>query len=265
VARSASLTGRWLPTYGWWPHPERFQASVVISPYHSTLEHDTNASFATVVRGYAGSGTPVWEHDMGTQRIGEERVLVLSELDVPPPPDSGAILEVHTVREDRQPTERREPLRPWRRHRSVQAIGMWIDAVSPDGGGYVIPTQPIRGAKKVIARDDVQVVPGIIATGDVDTDLLLLNVIGKPVEVRLVASSPEGLVQESAPFELGPYSAWYGSLRRTVPRVRRLLESGGGVGSLAVYSNHRLLPHFGFRRDGGPVGSMDHTAPIFAN
>lgn len=265
MARSASLTGRWLPTYGWWPHPDRFQASVVISPYHSTLEHDDKARFATVVRGYAGSGTPVWEHDLGVQRIGEERVLVLSELDVPPPPDSGAILEVHTVREDREPTRRRDRLRPWRQYGSVQAIGMWIDAVSPDGGGYVIPTQPIRGAKKLIARDDVQVVPGVIATGDVDTDLLLLNVIGEPVEVRLVASSPEGLVQESAPLELGPYSAWYGSLRRTVPRVRRLLESSDGVGSLAVYSNHRLLPHFAFRRNGGPVGSMDHTAPIFAN
>jgi hypothetical protein len=253
VARSASLTGLWLPTYGWWPHPDRFQASVIISPYHSTLEGDDDARFATVVRGYAGSSTPVWEYDMGLQHIGEERVLRLSELDVPPPPDTGAILEVHTVREDRKPTS------------GVQAIGMWIDAVSPDGGGYVIPTQPIRGARKVIARDDVQVVPGIIATGDVDTDLLLLNVIGEPVEVRLVASSPEGLIQESGPLELGPYSAWYGSLRRTVPRVRRLLESSGGVGSLAVYSNHRLLPHFGFRRNGGPVGSMDHTAPIFAN
>lgn len=253
MARSASLTGPWLPTFGWWPHPDRFRASVIISPYHSTLEDDGQARFATVVRGYAGSGTAVWEHDMGMQRIGEERVLELGELEVPPPPDDGGILEIHTVREDRKPAD------------GVQAIGMWIDAVSPDGGGYVIPTQPIRGAKKVIARDDVQVIPGIVATDDVDTDLLLLNVIGEPVEVRLVASSAEGLVQESAPFELGPFSAWNGSLRRTVPRVRRLLEPSGGVGSLAVYSNHRLLPHFGFRRDGGPIGSMDHTAPIFAN
>jgi len=254
VARSASLdAGRWLPTYGWWPHPERFQASVMISPYHSALESDGDARFATVVRGYAGSGTPVWEHDMGEQAMGEERVLTLSDLDVPPPPPEGAVVEVHTVRLDREPAT------------GVAAIGMWIDAVSPDGGGYIIPTQPIRGAQKVIARDDVQVVPGIIATDEVDTQLLLLNVIGESVEVRLVASSAEGLTQDSKPFTLTPYSAWHGSLRRTVPRVRRLLESSDGIGSLAIYSNHRLLPHFGFSRDGGPVGSLDHTAPIFAN
>jgi hypothetical protein len=225
----------------------------MVSPYHSALETDENARFHTVVRGYAGSGEPVWEHDMGEQGMGEERVLTLSELDVPPPPEEGAVVEVHTVRLDKLPKN------------GVAAIGMWVDAVSPDGGGYLIPTQPIRGAVKVIARDDVQVVPGILATDDVDTELLLLNVIGEPVEVRLVASSAEGLTQDSKPFTLGPYSAWYGSLRRTVPRVRRLLETSGGVGSLAIYSNHRLLPHFGFSKNGGPVGSLDHTAPIFAN
>jgi hypothetical protein len=180
-------------------------------------------------------------------------VLTLSDLDVPPPPPEGALLEVHTVRLDKEPRD------------GVAAIGMWIDAVSPDGGGYVIPTQVIRGAQKVVSRDDVQVVPGIVATDDVDTELLLVNAIGEPIEVRLVASSAEGLTQDGKPFELGPYSAWYGSLRKTVPRVRRLLESSGGVGSLAIYSTHRLLPHFGFSKDGGPVGSLDHTAPIFGN
>jgi hypothetical protein len=45
--------------------------------------------------------------------------------------------------------------------------------------------------------------------------------------------------------------------------VRRLLEPSG-VGGLAVYSSHKVLPFYGFRQNGGPVTSMDHSAPIFA-
>lgn len=252
MARAASVGhSRWLPTYGWWPDPARFAASVVVSPYHSALDADADAEFATVVRGYARSAEPLWEHDLGVQRMGEERVLTLSELDVAPPPPEGAVVEVHTVRLDREPKG------------SAGSAAMWIDAVSPDGGGYLIPTQPVRGARRIVARDGVQVVPGIIVTHDVDTEIVLLNAIAEPVEVRLVASSAEGLTQNTRPFTLAPFSAWHGSLLRSVPRVRRLLESSEGVGSLSIYSNHRLLPHFGFRVDGGPLTSLDHTAPIF--
>ena len=59
-------------------------------------------------------------------------------------------------------------------------------------------------------------------------------------------------------------SAWRGSLSNELPRVRQLLAQDGGIGSLAVYSSHKLLPYFGFRRPGQPLVSMDHSAPIFA-
>jgi hypothetical protein len=224
---------------------------VIISPYHHSVVDE--AEYEAVIRGYAGSREPVWEHEVEPMKMGDERVITLTELEIPEPPAQGGILEVHTVRMDREPKE------------TVAAIGMWIDAIGTDGGGYVIPTQPIRGAQKVIARDDVQVVPGVIATEDVDTEILLLNPIDETVTVRLVASSGDGLVSEGKEFAIAPYSAWYGSMRRHVPRVRRLLESSDGVGSLSIYTNHRLLPHFGFRKNGGPVGCLDHTAPIFAN
>ena len=252
MARTASLSSSaWLPSYGWWPHPGAVSASVIISPYHHAVVDE--AEFEAVIRGYAGSREPAWEIEVEPMRMGDDRVITLTELDIPEPPAQGGILEVHTVRLDRQPKS------------GVAAIGMWIDAIGTDGGGYVIPTQPIRGAHKVLARDDVQVVPGLIATEDVETEVLLLNVIDDTVTVRFVASSGDGLVSEGKEFTIAPYSAWYGPVRSQVPRLRRLLQASDGVGSLSIYSNHRLLPHFGFRKNGGPVGCLDHTAPIFAN
>ena len=53
-------------------------------------------------------------------------------------------------------------------------------------------------------------------------------------------------------------------LSNELPRVRQLLAQDGGVGSAAVYSSHKLLPYFGFRRPGSVLASMDHAAPIFA-
>jgi hypothetical protein len=141
---------------------------------------------------------------------------------------------------------------------------MWIDAQAPGGGGYVIPTIPIRAQAKAIQRDDVQVVPGIVATSETDTELVLLNVVDAKTEVLLVANSADGLVAESQPVTVEPWATWRGSLQRAIPRLRTMLEANGGVGSLAIHSSHRMLPYFGFRRAGGPFLSLDHTAPIFA-
>ena len=41
--------------------------------------------------------------------------------------------------------------------------------------------------------------------------------------------------------------------------MRQLLAQDGGVGSLAVYSSHKLLPYFGFTRPGHPLVCMDHS------
>jgi len=143
-------------------------------------------------------------------------------------------------------------------------IGMWVDAQAPQGGGYVIPTIPIRAQAKAIQRDDVQVVPGIVATKDVDTELVLLNVVDAPTQVKLVASSIGGLIAESDPITIAPWTAWRGSLKHEIPRLRSLLREGDGVGSLSIQSSHKILPYFGFRKADGPLLSLDHTAPIFA-
>lgn len=252
MARTASLDSTaWLPAYGWWPDPEEYDATVVLTPYHAAIEPEARFSFT--LRGYAGSTTPAWEHSLDELCLGEDAAVRLGDLDIPRPPPSGAILEVHGVRRDIEP------------RKGTGFVGMWIDAQSiVGGGGYIVPTIPIRAQAKAIQRDDVQVVPGILASAEMDTELVLLNVVGESTEVRLVATSLEGLVAEAEPFEVEPWSAWRGSLRRTVPRLQRLLRDGGGIGSLAIHSSHRLLPYFGFRNGDGPLLSLDHTAPIFA-
>ena len=54
-------------------------------------------------------------------------------------------------------------------------------------------------------------------------------------------------------FEIGPWSAWRGSLSSELTRVRQLLAEDGGIGSPAIYSSHKILPYFGFRRPGHPL------------
>lgn len=251
MARAASLdTSVWLPTYGWWPRAADYDVTVILTPYH--VATDPNARIHFTLRGYAGSNEPVWEHEVGEVAYGQETGVRLRDLDLPEPPERGGVLEVHGVRLDALPKH------------GTGFMGMWIDAQAPGGGGYVIPTIPIRAQAKATARDDVQVIPGILCEPDVETELLLINPIDEPTTVRLVASSTDGLTTEAPAIELAPWSAWQGDLSRAIPRLRRLLAQSGGIGSLAVHSSHRTLPYFGFRRPGRPIVSMDHSAPLFA-
>lgn len=251
MARAASVDpSGWLPCYAWWPRPEEYSVTVILTPYHATVDPD--ARFRFVLRGYAGEPEPVWEREVGEVPFGEQRGVRLDDLDLPAPPDHGGILEVHAIRLDAAPPK------------GTKFVGMWVDAHGPDGGGYLAPTVPIQGAAKLLARDDLQVVPGIMASSEVESEVLLLNPTQSSTTARLTVTSPDGLAAESKPFEVGAWSAWHGRLSERVPRVRRLLEPSDGVGSLGIYSGKRLLPFFGIRRVGGPLTSMDHTAPIFA-
>jgi hypothetical protein len=252
VARSASLEqSPWLPSFGWWPHPSEFQLSVILSSHHASV--DPESEFDVVLRGYADGADSVWEHEVGRISHGEDRIVDLDALDIPEPPQgNGGIVEVHAIRRDRPPKA------------NVGFVGMWIEAVGRNGGGYLIPTIPIRGQKKMVKRDDLQVVPGIVSSKEVETEIVLLNPIDDVTEARLVASSAGGLVLEGDWFTIGPWAAWRGSLSNELTRVRQLLDQDGGIGSLAIYSSHKVLPYFGFRRPGQPLVAMDHSAPIFA-
>jgi hypothetical protein len=251
MARPASLSSSpWLPSFGWWAHPRDYRITVVLSTHHATV--DPAAQYHVTLRGYAGATTPAWEREIGLLQHGDERAVDLDQLDLPEPPASGGVLEVHTIRLDRPPKD------------GIGFVGMWIDAQGRDGGGYLIPTIPIRGAVKVVKRDDLQVVPGVMSSRDMETELVILNVVEDPVQVRLVVSSLDGMTLEGNWFTIGAWSAWSEKLSNELPRVRQLLAPSGGLGSLAVYSSHRILPYFGFRQRGQPLTCMDHSAPIFA-
>jgi hypothetical protein len=224
---------------------------VVLSTYHTTIEPE--AEFEVRLRGYSGSAEPMWICDLGVVRHGNECTVDLDTLELPAPPaGAGGILEVHVVRTDRAPKK------------TVAVIGAWIDAYGRDGGGYLIPTIGIRGQRKIVARDDLQVIPGIVSSAEAETEIVLLNPIAETTRARLVVSSASGMILEGDWFEIAPWSAWRSALSNELTRVKQLLAADGGVGSVAVYSSHKILPYFGFRRKGHPLVSMDHSAPIFA-
>jgi hypothetical protein len=251
VARSASLgTSRWLPSYAWWPPTDEYGLTVVLSPYHVTTER--GAEFEATIRGLAGPGEPLFEHRAGVFRFGDEVAIELDQLEIPGPPGpNGGVVEIHAIRLDRPP------------HRTVDFLGHWVHAEGREGGGYIIPTIPVRGQEKHVQRDDLQVLPGVMSSPDVETEIVLLNPIDAPVEARITVSSPSGMVVEGVWFTVEPWSAWRSALSDALPRVRRMLAEDGGVGSAAVYSSHKVLPYFGFRGGGMPLSCMDHAAPMF--
>jgi hypothetical protein len=239
-----------MPTYAWWPNPASYSVTVLLSPYHGSV--DDGSEFAFRLRGYCGGGEPLWEHEAGRMVFGEQRAIRLADLEIPAPASPhGGILELHAVRRDKGPKS------------GTGVIAMWVEGRAPGGGGYSIPTIPIRGGKKPIRRDDLQVVPGIVSSAEDDTELLVLNPIDEASEVHLVVSSPDGLTAESEPFTVDPWSASYGSLSEKIPRLRRLLGPSGGLGSLAIYSSHKVLPYFAYRRGEHPITCLEHPAPIF--
>lgn len=111
----------WLPCYAWWPRPEDYSVTVVLTPYHATV--DPEAEFRFVLRGYAGSPTPEWEREAGRVRFGEQRAVRLDDLELPDPPEHGGVLEVHTIRLDAAPPK------------GTKFLGMWVDAHGRRGGG----------------------------------------------------------------------------------------------------------------------------------
>jgi hypothetical protein len=251
VARAASLeTSRWLPSYAWWPPADEYGLTIVLSPYHVTTE--PQAEFEATLRGYAGPDEPLWEHHTGVYRFGDEVAVELDELDIPGPPGkNGGVVEIHPIRLDRAPT------------RTVDFLGQWVHAEGRNGGGYIIPTIPVRGQEKNIDRDDLQVLPGVMSSPDVETEIVVLNPIQIPVQARITVSSATGMVVDGDWFTIEPWSAWRSPLSDALPRVRRMLAEDGGIGSAAVYSSHKVLPYFGFRGAGMPLSCMDHSAPIF--
>lgn len=238
----------WLPAYAWWPPTDEFAVTVVLSTHASTVEEE--GRYAVTIRAYDGARDPVWEHDAGEISPGQYGSVSLNDLGLPGPNGPhGGILEVHTVRTDAAPDDR-------------SMLWQWIDAEGIGGGGFLIPCSYLRGAGKFIRRDDLQVAPGVVAGPDLDTDIVLLNPHPTPAAVRLVLAGPDGLSADAS-YEIPPWSTWRDVLTKAVPRSRRLLAPSDGIGSLAIYSPHKIMPFFGTRGARQPVSAMDHTAPIF--
>lgn len=147
--------------------------------------------------------------------------------------------------------------------RAVDWLGMWVHAEGSEGGGYLVPTIPMRGQEKRVQRDDLQVFPGVMSSREVETEIVLMNPVDSATNAQITVSSAGGVVLQGDWFTIEPWSVWRRPLSSELPRVRQLLAQDGGVGSAAVHSSHKLLPYFGFRRSGLPLSSMDHAAPIF--
>jgi hypothetical protein len=244
------MSGAWLPAYAWWPRSDEFDVSVVFATHHATVEPD--AVFEVAVRGYDGASHPLWEHIVGHVEFGDAVFLRIADIGKNVSRPAGGVLEVHVQRLDCAPKG------------ATGIIGAWIEAYGEGGGGYVIPTIPIRGQSKVFrARDDLQVMPGVMCSRDVDTEVVIVNPIDTPTSVQFVLSSPDGLIVDGPTFDVGPWSAWRGRLGDQLVRARRLLADSEGIGSLAIHSTHKVLPYFGLRIAGHPLTALDHAAPIF--
>ena len=73
---------------------------------------------------------------------------------------------------------------------------MWLRGGGTERRRLSDPDDPDPRQKKMVKRDDLQVVPGIVSSKEVETEIVLLNPIDDVTEARLVASSAGGLVLE---------------------------------------------------------------------
>jgi hypothetical protein len=177
----------------------------------------------------------------------------LADLDIPAPADAhGGVLEVHVVRTDRTP------------RKQIEALGMWVHAEGPDGGGYLIPTIPIRGQRKDMVRDDLQVLPGVMSSRETETEIVLVNPIDRPTRARITVSSADGLLPTATGSRSAPGRRGAGPLSNELPRAaasrpeRRHRQRGGVLVAQAAAV-------YGFRRDRlAARRDVDHGAPIFA-
>jgi hypothetical protein len=119
------------------------------------------------------------------------------------------------------------------------------------------------GTTKRVMSGKWQHWPGIAASNEYASSILLLNYHPRPTDLRIDLFSASGRVQQSGTLQIEPRLPRTFDLESVVPGARALLGPEGGFGSLRIWSAYKLPGFILIRnRNTGAVTSFDHTVPF---
>ena len=249
VVRRASPD--WLPVIGWFVEDGLRHSRVNVIPLGNTT--DPGERFLTLLKFFRGAEEPVYTYlsnpfagDENFRFEGKQLLQAIGE------PSFEGLVEITARSLDRPPSHF-----PW--------VDSWLEFFADDGSlsgsvpGFVFK----GGTTKRVMSGKWQHWPGIAASAEYASSVLLLNYHPRPTDVRLDVFAPSGRSLSSARLTIQPRLPRTLDLEDAIPEARRLLEPEGGFGSLRVWSAYKL-PGFVLMRSRrtGVTTSFDHTVPF---
>jgi hypothetical protein len=249
VVRRASPD--WLPVLGWFVDDGVRHSRVNVIPLGNTT--DPHERFVTVLKFFRGGDQPIHtfisEPFAGDDTFRYESADLLSALGES---NFEGLVEITARSLDNPPGHF-----PW--------VDSWLEFYADDGtlSGSVPGFVFKGGTTKRVMSGKWQHWPGIAASDDYASSILLLNYHPRPTEMRFDLFAPSGRLQQSGTLSIEPRLPATFDLETCVPGARALLGAEGGFGSLRIWSAYKL-PGFVLIRNRrtGVISSFDHTVPF---
>jgi hypothetical protein len=241
----------WLPVIGWFVDEGGRHSRINVVPLGNTV--DPTERFSCTLKFFRGSEQPVHtflsEPFAGDQIFRYESAALLASLG---DATFEGLVEITARSLDTPPRHF-----PW--------IDSWLEFSADDGSlsgsvpGFVFK----GGTTKRVMSGKWQHWPGVAASPDYSTSVLLLNYHPRPTEVRFELFAPSGKSLSSATLSIEARLPRTFALESVVPGARSLLQAEGGFGSLRIWSAYKV-PGFVLMRNRatGIISSFDHTVPF---
>lgn len=241
----------WLPVIGWFVDHEGLHSRVNVIPTANTL--DPHERFMVVLKFFQGGAEPLYTY-LSEPFSGDENFRFDSShlLKALGHDQFDGLVEITARSLDNGPAHF-----PW--------VDSWMEFWAEDGSfsgsvpGFVFK----GGTTKRVMSGKWQHWPGVAASPEYDSTVLLLNYHPRPVAVRLELLAPSGRVLRSPEIEMLPHLPRRFALEETIPGARALLTPEGGFGSIRIWSSYKLPGFIAMRnRATGFTTSFDHTVPF---
>ena len=241
----------WLPVIGWFVDDGLRHSRINVVPLGNTVE--PTERFTATLKFYRGAEQPVHtflsEPFSGDQVFRYESAVLLEAMGERP---FEGLVEITARSLDNPPSHF-----PW--------VDSWLEFFADDGtlSGSVPGFVFKGGTTKRGMSGKWQHWPGVAASSQYATEVLLLNYHPRPTAVRFDLLAPSGRCLSSESLTVDARMPRTFGLEDVIADARGLLEREGGFGSLRIWSAYKL-PGFVLMRNRatGIVTSFDHTVPF---
>ena len=241
----------WLPVIGWFVDDGLRHSRINVVPMGNTVE--PTERFGTTLKFFRGAERPVHtflsEPFAGDQIFRYESAALLEAIGET---RFEGLVEITARSLDNPPSHF-----PW--------IDSWLEFSADDGtlSGSVPGFVFKGGTTKRVMSGKWQHWPGVAASSEYSTEVLLLNYHPRPTPVRFDLLSPSGRRISSETVSIEARMPRTFALEDLVRGARELLSREGGFGSLRIWSAYKVPGCVLMRnRVSGIVSSFDHTVPF---